>query len=334
MARFGGLLSGLTDKTKKKENQLNVKNEELNNETLNAGYTDDEIFSVRLADEELKNIESEVGKYEDELNQIIAIDTELHNQISFLGEVAKKQTIDLQDNLKIRRKELVEFKNRLQGNFLYLGQITDQITRLSSISETLKLLVIDFSKVESEHRKVSFLSQSISGNNEKKLNLSRFALTIIFDHILETASDIFNSISKGRFSLRRSQNHSDRRKSFGLELEVFDEYTGQHRSVKTLSGGESFMASLSLALGLSEIVKMKNGGIRLDMLFIDEGFGSLDEESLTNVLETLKKLGAVASVVGLITHVSELKNEIPARIDIIPTVSGSKVKVICPPTSL
>lgn len=132
----------------------------------------------------------------------------------------------------------------------------------------------------------------------------------------------------GRFLLVRKEEKSKGRRQEGLELEVFDNYTGKARHVKTLSGGESFKASLSLALGLADVIQSYAGGISLDTIFIDEGFGTLDPESLDNAIETLVDLQNDGRLVGIISHVPELKERIDTILEIIPTKEGSRARFL------
>jgi len=137
-------------------------------------------------------------------------------------------------------------------------------------------------------------------------------------------------MSKGRYRLLRKEAVGDRRSKAGLELEVEDAYTGKLRPVATLSGGESFMAALSLALGLSDVVQAYAGGIRLDTLFVDEGFGSLDPESLDLAINTLIDLQKSGRMVGIISHVPELKERIDVRIDLRVDKKGSQAVLYLP----
>jgi exonuclease SbcC len=118
-----------------------------------------------------------------------------------------------------------------------------------------------------------------------------------------------------------------RNKASGLDLEVYDEYTGYKRAVSTLSGGESFIAALSLALGLSDVVQSYAGGIKIDTLFIDEGFGSLDQESLELAIRALVDLQSTGRSIGIISHVTELKEQIKLQIDVQSTKVGSTIKM-------
>ena len=133
-------------------------------------------------------------------------------------------------------------------------------------------------------------------------------------------------MTNSRFELLRKEEVGDKRKGQGLDLEVYDNYTGKSRDVKTLSGGESFKASLAMALGLSDVVQRYSGGIQLDTIFIDEGFGTLDPESLDIAIETLIDLQDNGRVVGIISHVQELKDRIEVKLEVTSTNQGSKVE--------
>ena len=168
------------------------------------------------------------------------------------------------------------------------------------------------------------MANGVSGN---KISLQRFVLSVLLDDVLIEASTRLQTMSKGRYCLLRKRERSKGNKASGLELEVEDSYTGKCRSVNTLSGGESFMAALSLALGLSDVVQGYAGAIRLDCLFIDEGFGSLDQESLDLAIDVLMDLRASGRMIGLISHVSELREQIKLRLEVTSSSRGSQVMV-------
>ncbi len=126
-----------------------------------------------------------------------------------------------------------------------------------------------------------------------------------------------------RYKLLRYEDVSDKRMAGGLDLHVHDHYTGMNRHVNTLSGGESFKASLGMALGLSDVVQSYAGGVRLDTMFIDEGFGTLDAESLDQAIECLVEIQKTGRLVGIISHVSELKERIKTQLEVIPSNTGS-----------
>jgi exonuclease SbcC len=132
-------------------------------------------------------------------------------------------------------------------------------------------------------------------------------------------------MSQNRYTMLRKEDAADARKRAGLDIEVLDSFTGKCRSANSLSGGESFMASLALALGLSDVLQQNAGGIHLDAMFIDEGFGSLDSEVLDLAIRTLSDMTGDSRVIGVISHVAELRDRIDKQIRVSKTSGGSKV---------
>ena len=150
-----------------------------------------------------------------------------------------------------------------------------------------------------------------------------------FDKIIAAANVRFMKMTDGQYELIRRRNPDDHRSKSGLDLDVVDHYSGSERNVKTLSGGESFKASLSLAFGLSDIVRASAGGIRLDTLFVDEGFGSLDEDSLNSAIGTLVSLTEGNRLVGIISHVKDLSERIEMQIRVTKKkTKGSTAEII------
>ncbi|MDA9558330.1 SMC family ATPase, partial [Vibrio sp.] len=148
------------------------------------------------------------------------------------------------------------------------------------------------------------------------------------DDVLIQASERLRKMSKGRYDLHRKRDKTKGSAGSGLDLVVEDSYSSKQRDVATLSGGESFMAALSLALGLSDVVQSYSGGIRLDTLFIDEGFGSLDPESLDLALQTLIDLQKGGRMIGVISHVTEMKEQLSMRVEVESSRIGSSLKVV------
>ena len=143
-----------------------------------------------------------------------------------------------------------------------------------------------------------------------------------FDRVAARANSRFTVMTDGRYELKRRWTSLDNRSKSGLELDVIDHYNGSERSVKTLSGGEAFLASLALALGLSEEVQSNAGGINLDTMFVDEGFGSLDDETLNLALNSIQGLAEGNRLVGIISHVGELRNRIDNQIIVRKSRTG------------
>lgn len=171
-------------------------------------------------------------------------------------------------------------------------------------------------EVEERWNMVKILSNTANGNlsGKGKILLETYIQMHYFDAIIRRANIRFMSMSSGQYELKRAEDTESLKGQSGLDLNVIDHYNGSERSVKTLSGGESFMASLALALGLSDEIQAGSGGIKIDALFVDEGFGSLDEESLNQAMNTLLKVTEGKRLVGIISHVGELKERIDRKI--------------------
>jgi len=167
------------------------------------------------------------------------------------------------------------------------------------------------------------LSEVANGSNEHRLTFQRFVLGALLDDVALAANERLKTMSRSRYFLQRTLDRARKNMAGGLDLEVFDNYTGYTRAVSTLSGGETFLASLSLALGLVDVVQAYAGGIHLDTLFVDEGFGTLDPESLDFAIKALIDLQQGGRLVGIISHVPELKERIDARLEVVPTAKGS-----------
>lgn len=188
--------------------------------------------------------------------------------------------------------------------------------------------------LEERYRVVGTLADVASGQGGARISLQRYVLGVLLDDVLAQASQRLLKMSAGRYQLIRKLDPNKGRRAAGLDLEVHDDYTGSARSVATLSGGESFMAALSLALGLSDVVQSQAGGIALDTLFVDEGFGSLDTEALELAINTLLELQRAGRMVGIISHVTELREQMDVRIDLRAGRRGSSLEVVSPYTAL
>lgn len=207
-------------------------------------------------------------------------------------------------------------------------ELTSQQDRLDGVARQLQAGRDEAEKLKAEYQVYGTLSEVAGGAGGNRISLQRFVLGVLLDDVLIMATQRLLRMSKGRYHLQRLDAATDARRTFGLDLAVFDEYTGKQRPVATLSGGESFMAALSLALGLSDVVQGYAGGIRLDTLFIDEGFGSLDTESLDEAIKTLVDLQATGRTIGIISHVTELKEQMPLRVDVLSDRTGSSIRLV------
>lgn len=233
--------------------------------------------------------------------------------------------------------ELTETKNQLmaqqeliaaQKNALYARHVNNEKIFTAVSSQTQQL-----TQLEEEYSWLKALADTANGtlSGKRKIELETYIQMTYFDRIIRRANLRLMTMSNGQYELKRETDGDGKRTKAGLELNVIDHYNGTERSVKTLSGGESFEASLSLALGLSDEVQSAAGGIHLDTMFIDEGFGSLDEEALFQAVKALNSLSANNRLVGIISHVSELKEMIGKKIIVtknkLQQNIGSSVKI-------
>lgn len=224
----------------------------------------------------------------------------------------------------------LEAESAAAGNTLeaLLARLQDVSVRIATTDRALAALVelaTEARDVESRYAIIGRLAEVANGSNPRRMTFQRFVLATLLDEVLEAASQRLTRMSRGRFELRRVVGVLDQRSAGGLELEIFDHYTGTARPANTLSGGEGFLASLALALGLADVVQSRAGGIRMETLFIDEGFGTLDPESLDFALRTLIDLQQRGRLVGVISHVAELRERIDVRLEVRSGPRGSEV---------
>ncbi len=190
----------------------------------------------------------------------------------------------------------------------------------------------DLEALEKRYAWIRALSNTANGNiaGKEKIMLETYIQMTYFDRIIARANRRFLVMSGGQYELKRRREAENNKSQSGLELDVIDHYNGTERSVKTLSGGESFKASLSLALGLSDEIQSSAGGVKLDTMFVDEGFGSLDEESLAQAMNALAGLTEGNRLVGIISHVAELREKIDKQIVVTKEKSGgSRAEIVC-----
>ncbi len=239
-------------------------------------------------------------------------------------------------------EEIDEEAQRQQGNALAVERLSllERQRTLHSRANTNKTALAsvrnksdELERLEREYSWLSMLSQTANGtlSGKDKITLETYIQMTFFDRILQRANGRLLVMSGGQYELKRRSISDNRQSKTGLELDVIDHYNGSERSVKSLSGGESFKASLSLALGLSdEVQSAAAAGIRLDTMFVDEGFGSLDEESLAQAIHALSSLAEGKRLVGIISHVGELREKIDRQIVITKDKngSGSSVRII------
>ena len=198
----------------------------------------------------------------------------------------------------------------------FAGQVNAQLAKLNE-------LLARRSKASDKDGQLLALASAANGDNQARLTLSAWVLQAHFRQVLVFANERLGVIGAGRYELINVDSEEDtRQQKQGLGLAVVDHLSGTTRSPRTLSGGESFYVSLALALALADVVATQNGGIEMNTLFIDEGFGSLDEGTLAEVMDVLGALHSGGRVVGIVSHVSELKRAIPAAVEVRPLLGG------------
>jgi exonuclease SbcC len=277
-------------------------------------FTDEAEYTAALVtDTELEELNRHISDYDKRGEQLTRDIDRLEK------ETAGKEPPDIE---RLRAgKEAAETESLvLSGK---RDEILSRLTKTENALIELHRAAADFEKAESSYAIVKQLSDTANG----KLDFETYAQMAYFERVIRAANIRLRLMSQNRYLLQRKTASDDGRKRSGLELEVLDAYTGKTRSASSLSGGESFTASLSLALGLSDIVQQSTGCIRLDAMFIDEGFGSLDTEVLELAIRTLSELAGTDRIIGIISHVSELRERIDKQVRVEKTATGSIIHV-------
>lgn len=290
--------------------------------------------SKEFASEEIyRNFLAKKEELSQQKNYIENYFKDLEREKTLRDSLADYKNLEIK-NLETFERDLEEIargSNILDGEKIALSS---KIDRLNEDFSLIKNIGSDFEKIKSKGQIVSHLSDLANGvtgsvKGVEKLDFETFILSVYFDKVLQYANIRFNKMTDGQFSMVRKAEALDLRSKMGLDIEILDANTGKKRPAATLSGGENFLASLSLALGLSDEIAAENGGIRIDTLFIDEGFGSLSHDFLSKAIETIENLSKEDRFVGLISHVDELKDAIEAKILISYDPSeGSSLEIL------
>ena len=264
----------------------------------------------------VESLEKEVENYNSELKLTKVKQEDIINKtkdIVFMDITTIDEEIrSIQNNKKELESKLRELHAIIVGN--------------KTILKNVENLNIEFKEIEEEYKVLGELADLANGKKAPYISFERYILASYFEDIIEAANIRLEKMTGDRFSLIRKTSKSKGAGQKGLELEIYDNYTDSSRDVSSLSGGESFKASLSLALGLSDIVQSNAGGVSLDTMFVDEGFGTLDPQSLDNAIDSLLELQRGGRLVGIISHVEELKERIDAKLEVTSTSKGSKVE--------
>ena len=271
----------------------------------NSLFTDEKEFL-----EIIKNVSQLENKEKEYQAYLIAKDS-LNKQIHELQlELKGIEVIDVE----VVKEKLIILKQKLDSALNILNNLNAQLMTVTSTIKNIKNIDQELSNNHDIYQCYLDLSEVTSGKNSYRISFERYVLAAYFENILVYANTLLKRMSQGRYQLYRRDNRSKGAGKQGLELDVLDLESGLLRDVKTLSGGESFKAALSLALGLSKMIQGYAGGIELNTLFIDEGFGSLDSQSLDQAIDCLIDIQQDGKLIGIISHVSELKERIDHKI--------------------
>ena len=302
------------------ENKQIAENKQYEEALKNLGFENEEEYKKTVYNEkQLETLKKEIDEYK----KIVTIN---NTKLEEIEKVIKDYTkIDLTES----KKSLDENKEKLDKSRKIL---MEQNKIFGNNERILKELLQNSSKLKSKIKEfimIEDLSKTASGtiSGKRRIEFEQFVQASYFELVIAEANKRLLKMTDNRFVLVRKESSDKVSDKIGLELEVIDNYSGKKRDVKSLSGGESFKAALSLALGLSDVIQSYSGGIVVDTMFIDEGFGSLDDESREQAINTLNQLTDNNKLIGIISHVTELKERIDKKIIITKSQEGSNINI-------
>jgi len=271
--------------------------------------------------------EGNLGLLRNEVNQYYEQVKTVEKDIANLKEETKGEAYVDIGIYQEKKTELVREKKTSEDRRLTIYSRLQTNKRIQSKIESKQN---EMKEIEQKYLALRNLSDTANGDlsGKQKLAFEQYVQATYFNQIITEANKRFSYMTAGRFELIRKMEAGNLRSQTGLDLDVIDNYTGKSRSVKTLSGGESFKASLAMALGLSDMIQRFAGGIQLDTIFVDEGFGALDSESLDQAISVLSALTSGNRTVGIISHVGELKERIDKKLVVKKSVNGSEISMV------
>ena len=296
--------------------EYNVKLDNLYSEN-NTNYEDYQ--NNKLDKYELNSLKSKIDNYD-------SCKKEYESTIKLLElEVSGKKVIDVKEK-ENQLNELIELYSK--NDNLY-ASLNATLEKLKSSTSNIKNYLKDNKQIQDEYNVIKLLSDTANGTltGKQRITFENYVQSYFMQSVLVEANKRLIKMTDSRYELKRKETETKLNVKTGLDFSIFDSYTGKERDVASLSGGEKFKASLALALGLSDTISNTHGGIRIDSLFIDEGFGSLDTESLNQALNILTDLSSNDKLIGVISHVTELISRIDNKIIVNKTSTGSKLSI-------
>ncbi len=313
-------LDSLEKQLKKAKERLQTKKAIFQEKVRQAHFdTIDAYREARLDDNVLQTLIADVESYQESISRLKQKVDDLERKLE------NKQSIALET----MEEKLLQYKREYEAALDRKNTYQQWQRQAIHFIEQIEDLYDKTRKLEKDLSIVQDVYEVVSGQNPKRISFERYLQIDFLDQIILAANERFRPLTDGQYALVRSERTEAYRRQSGLMIDVYDSYTGQLRDVKTLSGGEKFLASLCLALGMSDIMQSYQGNIRIDTMFIDEGFGSLDEESRHKSIDALIKIQESGRVIGVISHVQEVKQLFPARLEVRKTKEGySKTKFV------
>jgi len=318
--KYDTIISNLANDIVSFEKEYNIIDNRYQESYKKLGFNEEsDYLNVMLEKQELNLLEEEIITYK---NNVVELSSNIKSLEEFLGD---KSIIDASDFVK-EKNSLEDKKKQIDVS---LKEINHKLVNNLNIYKKIDNVYSMFKKLEKELMVYKDLSDTANGNisGKNKLEFEQYVQANYFDRVIKAANKRFNYMTDERYLLMRKEESMKISDKLGLELQVLDNYTGKKRDVKSLSGGESFKAALSLALGMSDTIQEFSGGIVVDAMFIDEGFGNLDDDSLDSAMNAIMMLGQNNKIIGIISHVNELKQRIDKKIIVKKTNSGSSIEI-------
>jgi len=304
--------------TEEKVNQTTYQIEQLEEKLKQAK----ELFKKSMLDagfENYKQFETSI-RNDAQINHLQTQYMEFTKELHTLTTQVQQESAELEGKEKVDLSLIEETLNKLKFEFEHALQVLNRSREYErqaiDFSEKLDHVADRIFQLEEVSSQIIDLYNLLRGQNSKKISFERYVQMGYLEQITEAANIRLKNLSNGQYYLQCSDRQEAHGRQSGLSLDVYDTYTGQSRDVKSLSGGEKFNASLCLALGMADVIQSFQGNVKIDTMFIDEGFGSLDEESLMKAIDTLIDLQKSGRMIGVISHVSELKAAMPAILQV------------------
>jgi len=306
-------LEGLQRQLREYEGKLAEAEGLFKEELAKADFESVEDYAIaKMPEAELRDLQEEIEEYK---QQLATVDRQIKELQDWLKDKERQDLEELSEQVKF-------YDQAYEQALAERNQSVNLYDEAKDISERLEESMEEAADQEQQLALIEGLYNLLRGENERRISFERFLQIDYLEQILEAANVRLYDISNGQYILKHSQRRESHGAQSGLALDVYDAYTGLDRDVKSLSGGEKFNASLCLALGVSDVIQSHQGNVVIDTMFIDEGFGSLDEETLQKAIETIVGLQKTGRMIGIISHVNELKNAFPAVLQVEKSKEG------------